>query len=51
MPLVRFRDHIPSDDKAEFVKLINENFLKPIGDRKKAAGLNEQATYILSKID
>ncbi len=49
--LVRFRDHIPSDDKAEFVKLINENFLKPIGDRKKAAGLNEQATYILSKID
>ncbi len=49
--LVRFRDDIPSEERAEIGKLINDNFLKPIADQKKAAGLNEQAQYVLSKIN
>ena len=49
--LVRFRNHIPSEDKAEITKLINDNFLRPIGDQKEAEGLKEQAEYIRSKIN
>ncbi len=30
--------------------LIDNNFLKPIGQRKEAAGMKEQSDYILSKI-
>src|SRR5579863_652871 len=48
--LVRFRDGIPAGQKEELSKLLNDNFLKPIGQRKQAAGLKEQADYILSKI-
>jgi len=48
--LVRFRDGIPPDQQAELSKLLNDNFLKPIGERKEAAGMKEQADYILSKI-
>jgi aminopeptidase N len=48
--LVRFRDGIPPSQKEELSKLLNDNFLKPIGERKQAAGMKEQADYILSKI-
>jgi aminopeptidase N len=48
--LVRFRDAIPASQKDELSKLLNDNFLKPIGQRKEAAGMKEQADYILSKI-
>src|SRR5450432_3201966 len=48
--LIRFRESIPASQKAELSKLINDSFLKPIGERKEAAGLKEQADYILSKI-
>jgi aminopeptidase N len=48
--LVRFREGIPAGQKEELSKLLNDNFLKPIGQRKQAAGMKEQADYILSKI-
>jgi aminopeptidase N len=48
--LVRFRDGIPASQKEEISKLLNDNFLKPIGERKQAAGMKDQADYILSKI-
>ena len=47
--LVRFRDAIPAAQRAELSTLINNNFLKPIGQRKEAAGMKDQAEYILSK--
>ena len=49
--LVRFRETIPSAQRAEIGALINNNFLKPIADRKDAAGLKEQADYIRSKLN
>ena len=49
--LVRFRESIPSNQRAEISNLINNNFLKPIGQRKEAEGQKEQAAYILSKIN
>ena len=49
--LVRFRESIPANQKAEISKLINDNFMKPIGQRKEAAGQKEQAAYILSKVN
>jgi aminopeptidase N len=49
--LVRFRESIPVNQRAEISTLINNNFLKPIGQRKEAAGQKEQADYILSKIN
>ena len=49
--LVRFRESIPANQKAEISTLINNNFMKPIGQRKEAAGLKEQAAYILSKVN
>jgi aminopeptidase N len=49
--LVRFRESIPANQKAEISTLINNNFMKPIGQRKEAAGQKEQANYILSKIN
>jgi aminopeptidase N len=49
--LVRFRESIPANQKAEISTLINNNFLKPIGQRKEASGQKEQASYILSKIN
>jgi aminopeptidase N len=49
--LVRFRESIPSSQRAEISVLINNNFLKPIAQRKEAAGMKEQAAYILSKIN
>ena len=48
--LVRFRDAVPQAQKEELSKLLNDNFLKPIGQRKQDAGMKEQADYILSKI-
>ena len=48
--LVHFRESIPSSQRAEISTLINNNFLKPIAQRKEAAGQKEQAEYILSKI-
>jgi aminopeptidase N len=48
--LVRFRDSFPASQKEELTNLLNNNFLKPIAERKTSAGLTEQATYILSKI-
>jgi aminopeptidase N len=48
--LVRFREGIPAGQKLELSKLLNDNFLKPIGQRKQAAGMKEQADYILSKV-
>jgi aminopeptidase N len=49
--LVRFRESIPASQRAEISKLINDNFLKPIADRKEAAGYKEQAAYMRSKIE
>ncbi len=49
--LVRFRESIPANQRAEISTLINNNFMKPIGQRKEAAGLKEQAAYILSKVN
>jgi aminopeptidase N len=49
--IVKYRDALPATEKGEISKLINENFLKPIGDRKEAAGLKEQAEYVRSKIN
>jgi len=49
--LVRFRESIPSSQRAEISTLINNNFMKPIGQRKEAEGQKEQAAYILSKIN
>jgi len=48
--LVHFRESIPSSQRAEISTLIDNNFLKPIAQRKEAAGHKEQAAYILSKI-
>jgi aminopeptidase N len=47
--LVRFRESIPSSQRAEISTLMNNNFLKPIGQRKEAEGQKEQAAYIMSK--
>jgi aminopeptidase N len=44
--IVRYRDALPAAEKVDISKLINDNFLKPIGDRKEAAGLKEQAEYV-----
>jgi aminopeptidase N len=44
--IVKYRDALPATEKGEISKLINDNFLKPIGDRKEAAGLKEQAEYV-----
>ena len=49
--IVKYRDALPATEKAEISKLINENFLKPIGDRKESAGLKEQAEYVRSKLN
>jgi aminopeptidase N len=49
--LVRFRDAIPASQREEISKLINNNFLKPIADRKESAGFKEQAAYLRSKIN
>ncbi len=49
--LIHFRETIPVSQRAEIGKLVNDNFLKPIADRKEAAGLKEQADYIRSKIN
>ena len=48
--LVRFRGSLPPSQKEELAKLVNNNFMKPIGDRKKASGFKEQADYIYSMI-
>jgi aminopeptidase N len=48
--LVRFRESIPSGQRAELGALINNNFLKPIAERKESAGQKEQAAYIMSKV-
>lgn len=48
--IVRFRNTIPSEQRAAIGELINNNFLKPIGDRKESGGFKEQAAYIRSKI-
>jgi aminopeptidase N len=48
--IIKYRDALPATEKGEISKLINDNFLKPIGDRKEAAGLKEQAEYVRSKI-
>jgi aminopeptidase N len=49
--IVKYRDALPSTEKAEISKLINDNFLKPIADRKESAGLKEQAEYVRSKLN
>jgi len=48
--LVRFRETLPSSQKEELSKLINNNFMRPIGDRKKSAGFKDQSDYIYSMI-
>jgi len=48
--LVRFRETLPTGQKEELSKLINNNFMRPIGDRKKAGGFKDQADYIYSMI-
>jgi aminopeptidase N len=47
--LVRFRNSIPLIQREELGKLIDNNFLKPIGHNKEAEGLKDQASYVLSK--
>ena len=48
--IVKLRETIPAAQREEFAKLINDNILKPIAERKKSAGLNEQSDYIKSKL-
>ena len=49
--IVKYRDALPATEKAEISKLINDNFLKPIADRKESAGLKEQAEYVRSRLN
>ncbi len=48
--IVKYRDGLPAAEKGQISKLINDNFLKPIADRKEAAGLKVQADYVRSFI-
>ncbi|HEX4851064.1 MAG TPA: M1 family aminopeptidase, partial [Puia sp.] len=48
--IVKFRDAISPEQKEELGNLINNSILKPIADRKEAAGHKDQADYIRSKI-
>lgn len=48
--IVKVRDTVPKSQREEFTVLINDNILKPIAERKKAAGLTEQSDYITSKL-
>jgi aminopeptidase N len=48
--LVRFRDDVPSSEKAEMNTLINNNYLKPVAEQKEKEGLKEQGDYIRSAI-
>jgi aminopeptidase N len=51
--IVRFRNTLPvsPEEKKEISSLINDKFLRPIADRKDAAGLKDQADYIRSKLN
>jgi aminopeptidase N len=49
--IIRFEEAIPAAQKAEISKLINENILSPIAERKEAMGLKGQADYIREKIE
>jgi len=48
--IVKLRESIPSEQKEELGKLINEKILKPIADNKRTQGLKEQADYIKTKL-
>ena len=48
--IVKVRNSVPKSQRDEFATLIDDNILKPIADRKKAAGLTEQSNYIISKL-
>jgi aminopeptidase N len=48
--IVKYRDAIPTAQQEQISKLINDNFLKPIADRKEAAGFKEQSEYVRSKL-
>ncbi len=48
--LVDFTRSLPSSQRKEFSTLINENFLKPIAQRKAATGFKAQAEYINNKL-
>ena len=48
--MVSFTSAIPSSQRKEFTSLINENFLKPIAQRKAASGFQSQADYINHKL-
>ncbi len=48
--IIEFRNAIPASVRAQTDPVINNNILKPIADKKEAAGLKEQADYIKSKI-
>ena len=48
--LVRFRESIPANQKAEISTLINNNFLKPIGQARRLLA-RKNKLYILSKVN
>ena len=48
--IVRFRDAIPKESRADTDPFINNYILKQIADKKQYDGLTEQANYIRSKI-
>ncbi|MBS1597587.1 MAG: M1 family metallopeptidase [Bacteroidetes bacterium] len=48
--IVKVRNTVPKSQREEFAVLINDNILKPIAERKKAAGLKDQSDYITSKL-
>jgi len=48
--IVKVRNTVPSAQRDEFAVLIDDNILKPIAERKKAAGLKDQSDYINSKL-
>ncbi len=48
--IVKFRDAIPSQARANTDPYINNNILKTLATKKDAAGMKDQADYIRSKI-
>jgi hypothetical protein len=48
--IVKFRDSIPAYVRNETDPYINNTILKKLADHKKADGLNDLASYVLSKL-
>jgi aminopeptidase N len=49
--IIKYRNALPSDEKENIRKMINDNFLTPIADQKDADGMKEQANYLRARIN